>query len=199
MQMRSIRSLLLLSAISGIFPAHHAAAQSPDRGAYQIAQAGYAVVLSALEQNGYRVVEMKTTFLGRQKILAKNRLHMREVVVSRSTGEIKSDRIIAIFANDKRGGSNTNGAVASVGVSVGVGGVGGGVSAGVSAGTGGVSAGGSTGSGGVSGGASAGSGGVSAGASAGGASAGASAGSGGVSADAGVGGISVGGGLGIGE
>lgn len=63
-----------------------------------IAQQTYVDVVGMLERSGYRVVDMKSTFLGRIRIRAKNREHLREVVVSRSTGEIKSDQIIRVFA-----------------------------------------------------------------------------------------------------
>jgi nucleoside diphosphate kinase len=78
-----------------------ALAQSADAapdGSYQIAQQSYADVIVALENTGYRVVDMRSTFLGRLRIRAQNREHMREVIVSRSTGEIMSDQIIKVFA-----------------------------------------------------------------------------------------------------
>lgn len=69
-----------------------------------IAQQTYLDVVGMLENTGYRVLNMKSTFLGRVRIRAMNREHVREVVVSRSTGEIKSDRIIQMI-----GGTNENG------------------------------------------------------------------------------------------
>lgn len=59
----------------------------------------YTLVIAMLEDTGYRVTSMKSTLLGRLKIRAQNREHIREVVVSRSTGEIKSDRIVKVFHN----------------------------------------------------------------------------------------------------
>lgn len=66
-----------------------------------IAAQTYVDVIGMLESAGYRVKGMKTTLLGRVKILAQNREHLREVVVSRSTGEIKSDRIVRVFAQQE--------------------------------------------------------------------------------------------------
>ncbi|MBT8425379.1 MAG: hypothetical protein HKP29_03415 [Silicimonas sp.] len=109
----------------------------------------YVEVIGMLEESGYRVTGMKSTLLGRIKILAQNREHLREVVVSRSTGEIKSDRIIRVFASGSDGDTRptpagsqpsngpTSSGSGSGGVSVSVGG-GGGVNVGV--GSGGVSA-----------------------------------------------------------
>lgn len=163
---RPIRRLFIATALAICLPAVQASAQ------------GYVAVLAALEEKGYEVIDMKSTFLGRHKIRAKNREHIREVVVSRSTGEIKSDMIVTVFAED--------GSARSVlsDVKSGLAGTGGGATAGASAG--------------VSVGVSAGGGGVSAGVSAGGVSAGVSAGGGGgVSAGVGAGGIA--GGIGIGN
>ena len=65
---------------------------------FALAAQTYIDVIGSLEKSGYRVRSMKTTLLGRIKILAQNKSHLREVVVSRSTGEIKSDRIVRVFA-----------------------------------------------------------------------------------------------------
>ncbi|MBY6152688.1 hypothetical protein KUV47_05635 [Vannielia litorea] len=139
-------------------------------GAVILARQSYTDVIANLEGDGYRVVKMTSTMLGRVKIIAQNKVHLREIVVSRSTGEIKHDVILKVFrkrAEDvtaKRsrksgrgtvdvdtGGGSGGGGGASVGVggndgvSASVGG--GGVSASVG-GSGGVSA--SVGGGGVS-------------------------------------------------
>lgn len=65
----------------------------------QLAQARtYVDVIGALEANGYSVQQVSTTWLGRVKISARNDVHLREVVVSRSTGEILSDAVVRVFA-----------------------------------------------------------------------------------------------------
>jgi len=63
-------------------------------------QQTYLDVMANLEAAGYTVVETKTTFLGRVQITARNATHLREVVVSRATGEVKSDVILETFATD---------------------------------------------------------------------------------------------------
>jgi hypothetical protein len=101
-----------------------------------IAQQTYIDVVGMLETSGYRVLDMKSTFLGRVRIRAKNHEHVREVVVSRSTGEIKSDQIIQVFGegtdvkspkqNTASAGSvGSNGSTIDVSVGTSVGGVGG--------------------------------------------------------------------------
>lgn len=92
-----------------------------------IAAQNYTMVIAMLEDTGYRVTSMKSTLLGRLKIRAQNREHVREVVVSRSTGEIMSDRIVKVFndpdgdravsreANAPQGGQEPSGASANVG------------------------------------------------------------------------------------
>ncbi len=74
--------------------------RSTRQAAYQLAQLGYTDVLVMLERTGYHVVKMDSTLLGRVRILARNREHLREVIVSRSTGEIKRDVILKRFATN---------------------------------------------------------------------------------------------------
>ena len=50
-------------------------------------------VIQGLQQGGYRIISIKSTFLGRIRIMAENRTHRREIIVSRSTGVIFRDRI----------------------------------------------------------------------------------------------------------
>ena len=52
-------------------------------------------VVSALRANGYEVTSVARTFMGRVKIIAIKNGQTREVVVSRHTGEVKSDRSFA--------------------------------------------------------------------------------------------------------
>lgn len=72
-------------------------AGSPPAVGIVIAQQTYVDVVNMLEKSGYRVLEMKSTFLGRIRIRAANREHVREVVVSRTTGEIKRDQVIQVL------------------------------------------------------------------------------------------------------
>ncbi len=68
----------------------------------------YLDVVAGLEAEGYVIKDIQTTWLGRIKILAASRANLREVVVSRTTGEIMSDVIIEVFARGK--GNATTGA-----------------------------------------------------------------------------------------
>lgn len=58
----------------------------------------YLDVVASLEAEGYVIKDIQTTWLGRIKILAASRANLREVVVSRTTGEIMSDVIVEIYA-----------------------------------------------------------------------------------------------------
>lgn len=69
------------------------------RDSYQLAQSSYVDVISALKQSGYTVLKVERTLLGRVRILAKNHEHLREMVVSRTTGEVKRDVIVINFAD----------------------------------------------------------------------------------------------------
>jgi len=107
----------------------------------------YLDVMANLEASGYEVLEVSRTWLGRIKIEARNNLHLREVVVSTSTGEVMSDVVVEIYAQNQtttpETGETTEGESGiAVGVTLGV-------TGGVSTGSGGSSAGGSS-NGGVS-------------------------------------------------
>jgi len=67
----------------------------------------YLDVLASLENEGYSINQVETTWLGRIKITAQSQANLREVVVSRTTGEIMSDVILQVFAT---GDSGTAGA-----------------------------------------------------------------------------------------
>ena len=110
---------------------------------FKVAQQTYSDVIAQLQDVGYRIVEVKSTFLGRIRILARNKVHLREVIVSRSTGEIKRDVILELIVadvgnnsditssgTDTSGGSPEGGATGSGSVNVGA--SAGGTSAGVS-------------------------------------------------------------------
>lgn len=58
----------------------------------------YIDVMAQLEASGYEVINVSRTWLGRVKIEARNQIHMREVVVSSSTGEVMSDVVVAVYA-----------------------------------------------------------------------------------------------------
>lgn len=77
------------------------------RGGDGVVQArSYGDVVAALEAGGYRVDDISRTFLGRVRIVASNRHHRREVIISRSTGEIMSDMIVDVFPESGTGQSS---------------------------------------------------------------------------------------------
>lgn len=90
-------------------------------------------VVAALEASGYTVTEIRTTLLGRLRIVARNGEHRREVVMSRATGEILSDRIVEVFAtaSGKAGAKGSVDGEAGADVDAGISAGGGGVSVGV--------------------------------------------------------------------
>ena len=53
-------------------------------------------IQSSLKKQGYAIISVTNTLLGRVKILVKNDVHNRILVMARHTGEILSDRIIPI-------------------------------------------------------------------------------------------------------
>lgn len=125
-----------------------AATQESEISAMLMAQARtQAQVTAALEGQGYRVEKVRRSLLGRVIITARNAAHVREVVMSRATGEILSDQIIetvvagsANAEGDAESSTSNGGGSFSVGAAVSSG-------ADASAGTGGagVSVGGSVG------------------------------------------------------
>ena len=199
------RAILVLVAFGANWPGptHSQSAAGPsDRGntqfeSYQIAQQTYAGVIAQLQNSGYRIDEVKSTFLGRIRIIAHNRVHVREVIVSRSTGEVKRDVVLEVMAGNSGGGQAGNfSGSGSSGNTPGSGASGGGTSSSSSGG------GAATGSGGTGAGASVDAGNVGADVSvgSGGVSAGVSVGSGGVGVSVGGGfGGGLGGGLGLGK
>lgn len=94
------------------------------------AQPTYVAVVANLQSEGYTIVSIKRSLLGRYMILARNKTEVREVVVSSSTGEIKSDMVVGHPEGSGGGvGAAVGGTVGSVGGAVGgtVGAVGGAV------------------------------------------------------------------------
>lgn len=100
-----------------------------------------AELVAQLQAAGYQVVDMSRTLLGRVRITLQNDVHIREIVIARSTGEIKQDVIIGTFAPQATGqepASESAGATLQTQIDVGA-------SGGASAGDGGVAVGGSAG------------------------------------------------------
>ena len=66
-------------------------------------------IVSALRADGYEVTSVTRTWLGRVKIKAVKNGLGREVVVSRHTGEVKSDRSYAPKASNGNGSNRNSG------------------------------------------------------------------------------------------
>lgn len=64
-------------------------------------------VIAALELQGYAVSDTRRSLLGRIIITAENEAHVREVVMSRATGEILSDRIVENLVSVTGDGKST--------------------------------------------------------------------------------------------
>lgn len=55
-------------------------------------------VLEALDRSGYRVLSVRETLLNRVRIRAENDFHLREIVISRSSGAILRDVSIETYS-----------------------------------------------------------------------------------------------------
>jgi len=54
----------------------------------------FVLMIKLLERNGYTIQSVDVTFLNRARIIAANPWHRREVVISRTSGEILRDMLI---------------------------------------------------------------------------------------------------------
>lgn len=89
MKLSIITTAILLSPTTGLA---QDSAFDDIAGTYQLAQSrDYTDVINGLEATDYAIEDVSTTLLGRTMITASNGAHRREIVVSRSTGEILSD------------------------------------------------------------------------------------------------------------
>lgn len=93
-----LAAVLTLAPINAFAQSTDAPAADDAPGSIILAQQTYIDVMANLEASGYTIVQTKTTFLGRVQIMARNAAHMREIVVSRSTGEVKRDIIVEVYA-----------------------------------------------------------------------------------------------------
>lgn len=100
-------SAAMIAMVPAVAPAANATAQGQGNAQaiatmdnFTVAQVrSYLDVIAQLESSGYTLDKVEKTFLGRMKITARNRVHLRELVVSRSTGEIMRDAVIEVFAS----------------------------------------------------------------------------------------------------
>ena len=80
-------------------------------GSFEVAQnRTYLDVVATLEAEGYQIRDVSKTWLGRIKIVATSKANLREVIVSRTTGEILSDVIVDVYAKaDAKGDVDAKG------------------------------------------------------------------------------------------
>ena len=84
----------------------------------------YLDVVAQLEQRGYAIDSIERTLLGRMMIRARNKVHLRELVVSRHTGEVMHDTIVRVFedsAENAETEGTTEGEESNGGLNLGVG------------------------------------------------------------------------------
>jgi len=117
-------SALTVTLATPSFAQSSGQSQTIAEGSIVVASLEYQNVISDLRSDGYKIVKVSRTLLGRIRILARNKVHTREVVVSRTTGEIKRDVVRAIQGSDSGGATVGAGGSVSANSSLG-GGVGG--------------------------------------------------------------------------
>ena len=92
--------ILCASLFLAVAVASPAAAGNIYSGMSPIAQETAENVITTLETSGYTIVSVKRTLLRRLRITAANGAHTREVIVSRSTGEIRRDSVFLVASAD---------------------------------------------------------------------------------------------------
>lgn len=86
--------------------------QNAEFGTALMAQARTeAQVTAALELQGYEINDIRQSLLGRVIITASNDVHVREIVMSRSSGEILSDLIIEAVVESAKSSEEDGGEV----------------------------------------------------------------------------------------
>lgn len=96
-------------------------------------------IVEALADQGYNVVDVSQTFLGRLRIVAESAADQRELIVSRTTGAVLRDRITATFDVGGTGGAVAGGATSGPATGGANGGITGGLTGGVNVDLGGSS------------------------------------------------------------
>lgn len=116
MTIKIISALAALAMISTPLQAQDSRAAAQD--GFSVAQGArtYADVVGELQDSGYIVDAVTQTFLGRIRITARNAVQIREIIMSRSTGEIMSDSVSALSGAQEPRGSFATGFVASNGI-----------------------------------------------------------------------------------
>lgn len=109
----ALLSALAVSMASPSFAQSSGQAQSVSEGSIVVASLEYQNVISNLQSEGYKIIKVSRTLLGRIRIVARNGDHTREVVVSRTTGEIKRDVVRAIAGSGGSGSGVSGSATAN--------------------------------------------------------------------------------------
>ncbi|MFN3663783.1 MAG: hypothetical protein ACK4TM_13640 [Yoonia sp.] len=66
-------------------------------------QERYRKIVLALDRDGYTIETVRQTVLNRALIRARNQYHLREIVVSRASGQVLRDVIIEEFETNREG------------------------------------------------------------------------------------------------
>ena len=93
---RSTRSLIAAALLTLCLGLASAASADESRRPGAIVADGVAI---ALDMQGYEIVSESRTMLGRIRIVARNHLHEREIVISPTTGEVKRDVVTRRFVD----------------------------------------------------------------------------------------------------
>ena len=120
------RRALALSAAIVLSMTNLAVAQSKSVGSsgtqaakVEYSETSYQRTLQKLKREGFKVISIKKSFLGRIRILALKNNNLREIIISRSTGEIKRDAIISSNGSIEIEENITGSGSSSLGSSVG--------------------------------------------------------------------------------
>ncbi|MBF9033966.1 hypothetical protein HKCCE2091_06925 [Rhodobacterales bacterium HKCCE2091] len=92
-----VLAAVLAIACQGVFPRQvHGQTQGTPPGVELGERSGeiYDEILAALDAQGYQIVSVSSTWLNRVRIRARNSEHVREIIVSRASGEILRDALL---------------------------------------------------------------------------------------------------------
>ena len=120
------RRALALSAAIVLTMTTAAVAQSKSAGSsgtqtatVEFSETSYQRTLQKLKREGFKIISIKKSFLGRIRILALKNNNLREIIISRSTGEIKRDAIISSNGSAEIEENVTGSGVSTLGSSIG--------------------------------------------------------------------------------
>jgi hypothetical protein len=94
------RAVVVLAGLCvGLSPAASQAqgTEAPSIIIEELPEFRYLDVIKALDDAGYRIMSVSSTLLNRVRIRAQNDQHLREVIVSRSTGTVLRDALLETY------------------------------------------------------------------------------------------------------